>query len=190
MERDVFYPLTVPDYCKKTIARVINALYEVPRTNFRDRLVKSPETVGEHIDATILLAERLFPNRLKLLIILKIHDWAQFITGDRRTDYLVPKENRTSKAEKKALELAAMIMICDELGPFGEEIFALWKEFEAGETEDAKIAIQINHAQSILKAYQYEQAGQPIIAKEFYDYYQWEIVEPLIINELATIGFS
>lgn len=190
MERDLFYPLEVPSYCQNTVARVIKELYKIPRSGYEDRDIKNCETVGEHIDRTIILAEKLFPGKLGLLIMLKIHDWMELITGDRRTDHLASNEKRITKEKKKAIELEAMILICENLGGYGAELFAIWQEFEAQETWDAKTARQIDHAQSIFMSWDYEQAGEPVTGQEFYDYYKWEMIEPLIIKELALIGFS
>lgn len=190
MEKSLFYPLEVPSYCENTVAKVIKELYKIPRSGYKDRGILNCETVGEHIDRTILLAEKLFPGRLRLLIMLKIHDWMELITGDKRTDPLASKENRITKEKKKTMELEAMILICESLGAYGSELFDIWQEFEAQETWDAKTARQIDHAQSIFMSWEYEQAGEPVTGQEFYDYYKWEMVEPLIVEELARIGFN
>jgi putative hydrolase of HD superfamily len=188
---DLFYPLDVPSYCKNTVAKIINGSYKIPRAGFRDRGVLNPETVGQHVDSSIKLAQKLFPDRWRVFLMLKIHDWPEFILNfDPRTDHLAPEGTRLSKEKKKELELEAMTLICESLGGYGAELFALWEEFEAGETEDAQIAKQTEHGQSIFKAYDYEQSGQPVIAKEFYDYYKKEIVELALIQELALIGFN
>jgi 5'-deoxynucleotidase YfbR-like HD superfamily hydrolase len=188
---DLFYPLEVPSYCEKTVAKIINGLYKIPRTGFKDRGVINPETVGQHVDSSIKLAQKLFPDRWRVFLMLKIHDWPEFILNfDPRTDHLAPVETRLTKEKKKELELEAMTLICESLGGYGVELFALWEEFEAGKTEDAQIAKQTEHGQSIFMAYDYEQGGQPVIAKEFYDYYKWEMTDPLMIKELALIGFS
>jgi 5'-deoxynucleotidase YfbR-like HD superfamily hydrolase len=191
MERDLFYPLEVPSYCQNTVAKIINGLYKIPRTGFKDRGVLNPETVGQHVDSSIKLAQKLFSNRWRVFLMLKIHDWPEFILNfDPRTDHLAPVETRLTKEKKKELELEAMTLICESLGGYGIELFALWEEFEAGKTEDAQIAKQVEHGQSIFMAYDYEQSGQPVIAKEFYDYYKWEMTDPLMIEELALIGFN
>jgi len=191
MENNIFYPLVVPACYKEIVAKIINGLYKIPRTGFKDRGVENPETVGQHVDSSIKLAKKLFPNRWRVFLMLKIHDWPEFILNfDPRTDHLAPVETRLTKEKKKELELEAMTLICDQLGAFGLEIFALWEEFETGKTKDAQTAKQVEHGQSIFMAHDYEQAGQSVIAKEFYDYYKWEMVDPLIIEELASIGFS
>ena len=188
--RSIYYPLEVPSYCEKTVARIIRGLFEIPRAGFKDRGVKNPESVGEHTDSVILLAEELYSSMKGLTTLVKIHDWAELLTGDRRTDHLASQENRITKERKKTLELNAMEMMCGELGSYGEEIFALWDEYETGETRRAQVAQQLDHAQAILKASEYEQAGQPVVASEFYDYYKDSITELTIIKKLSEAGFG
>ncbi|MFZ2310786.1 MAG: hypothetical protein WAW11_04570, partial [Patescibacteria group bacterium] len=88
METSLFYPLEVPSYCKPTVAKIINGLYEIPRTGFRDRGVLNPETVGQHVDSSLKLAQKLFPDRWRVFLMLKIHDWPEFfLKFDPRTDH-------------------------------------------------------------------------------------------------------
>lgn len=185
MKRLKFYPLLVPDYCRMMVLCILQSLDELPRKGFKDRGVKNPETVYEHIEAVVALGQELFPEIVGLDLRLKIHDWMEFLTGDNRTDHLASKKDRLTPEQKKALELEAMIMICDQMGDFGKQIFALWQEYES-----SLIDKQIDHTQAILRAWQYEQEGEPVIAKEFYDYYHDSITEPRLIKKMADAGIA
>lgn len=189
MKKSLLDPLEVPKACQRQALGIIRELNKTPRTGFLDRGVKNCETVGEHTEAAIELAKELFDNMLGLTQILKIHDWPEFLAGDWRTDHLAPPESWISKERKKLLETTAMEMMCTELGPYGDEIFALWLEYEAGETRRAQVAKQLDHAQAILKAHYYEQLGEPVTGQEFFDYYKKSITEPEITKKLIEAGY-
>ena len=102
---------------------------------------------------------------------LKIHDWAESdkAIGDRRTDKLCSAEKRWTKEEKFDAELAAMKKICQKLEYYGEEILALWLEYEEKKTERARIAYELDKFQMIMKAIEYQKAGESVKASEFFD---------------------
>ena len=190
MTTNLISPLNIPRYYHYDALKVINGLYTIPRTGFKDRGVKNCETVGEHTDAVILMAKELFPEIINLQRMLKIHDWPEFLTGDLRTDSYATKEQKVSKKEKYDLELQAMKVICNRLGYYGREILALWLEFESQETRRAKIAKEIDKVQSILKASYYEAQGEQVLARHFYEEYKNQIKEPKLIKKLEIIGFK
>jgi len=190
MTTNLIYPLNIPRFYQSDALKVINGLYKIPRTGFKNRGVKNGETVGEHTDAVIFMAKELFPEIINLQRMLKIHDWPEFITGDLRTDSYATKEQKVSKKEKYELEKQAMITICDHFGYYGREILTLWLEFEAEETRRAKIAKQIDRVQSILKAAYYESRGEQVVAQHFYEEYKNRVTEPKLLKLLENIGFK
>lgn len=164
------HPLKLQGQYATNAQKIITRLHEIPRTGWVDRGVKSPETVGQHSDELVVLAERLFkvPG---LSLILRIHDWAESDEkiGDRRTDNLCPPEIRWTKEQKYQAELEAMQNICTTLGSPGKYILSLWIEFEERKTIRAKLAYQLDKFQMIMKAIEYQKSGQPITAQEFID---------------------
>jgi len=164
---------------------VIDKLYDIPRTGWVDRGVKNPETVGEHTDELIVLAERHF-HVLKLGLMLKIHDWPESdpTVGDRRTDPLCPPKKRWTKEQKYQAEREAMLTICANLGPHGPMIFSLWMEFAEQQTPRARRAYQLDKFQLIMKAIQYQKEGQPVNAQEFIDYDGPAITDPFLRKKL------
>lgn len=180
------FPLSLKGCYRKYALTIISDLYKVNRTGWVDRGVGNPETVGEHTEQLILLANKNFPEMPGLSKMLKIHDWpeAKKNVGDRRTDSFCPEDHRITKEEKKILELEAMKDICSNLGRSGKIIMSLWLEYEEGKTERAKIAYQIDKLQAILKALEYQKSGEPVIAQEFIDYNGGEIKHPILKNIL------
>jgi len=70
------YPLKLEAPYAQKARQIIRRLYQIPRTGWLDRNVQNPETVGEHSDELVKLAEELFeiPG---LSLMLKIHDWPE-----------------------------------------------------------------------------------------------------------------
>lgn len=180
------YPLSLEGVYHKYALTIISALYKIKRTGWVDRGVENPETVGEHTEQLIILANLFFPKMRGLNKMLKIHDWpeAKENVGDRRTDNFCPEDHRITKEEKKILEIEAMEDICFNLGRSGKKIMNLWLEYEEAKTERAKIAHQIDKLQAILKAIEYQKDGQPVIAQEFIDYSGDVIQHPILKNIL------
>ncbi len=179
--RSAQYPLVFQRvYLKKALA-VIKALDDLPRTGWVDRGVENPETVGEHTEALIDLAEIYF-HVPGLTVMLKIHDWPESNpkVGDRRTDSNCPTEKRRDKEEKKRDETAAMREICISLGPEGRRLFKTWNEYEEQKTRRSRIASQIDKFQVIIKAIEYETSGEPVIAQEFIDEHLAKIKNQLL----------
>ncbi len=179
-------PLNFRGQNRLYVLKVIKALHEIPRTGWVDRGVQNPETVGEHSDELIILANHFYPFVTNLDKMLKIHDWPETdkALGDIRTDSLCPPERRWTPENKYKAELAAMEKICLPLGVAGDELFQLWLEFEAGETERAKIAKQLDKLQAIKKAIFYQTQGQTVVAQEFVDYNGPKITRPELIKAM------
>ncbi len=180
------YPLNFKGFRRDYVLNLIERLHAVKRTGWVDRRVNNPETVGEHSEELIELANHFYPFVPDLDKMLKIHDWAESdeTVGDIRTDTLCPEERRWTKEEKYKAERAAMEKICLSLGSTGQEILQLWLEFEANETARAKLAQQLDKFQTIKKAIQYQRQGQPVIAQEFIDHYGPKVKNPELIKSL------
>lgn len=102
------------------------------------------ESVGEHTWRMSLMAILLAPelessiDMAHLLKMIIIHDLVESLTGDIPI-FLVDTPEK--KEQKHLEEKAAMEQIANMLNsPVGEEISALWEEYEAGESEASKFA--------------------------------------------------
>ncbi|MFA6534106.1 MAG: hypothetical protein WCT37_02950 [Patescibacteria group bacterium] len=61
-EENPNWPLAVSEKHFDSAAAVVAGLYKIPRTGWVKRGVKNPETVGEHTEALIALAEEFGPQ--------------------------------------------------------------------------------------------------------------------------------
>jgi putative hydrolase of HD superfamily len=155
---------------------VRQALSRLPRTGWVCRGVEHPETVGEHTDALVRLVDGVSEiisglDTKKLKRMLQIHDWPESDpeVGDIVTAGLPPEERARVMEDKRRRERLAMERICAGLGREGSVIMALWLEFEAGETLEARIGQQLDKLQAVLKAAEYQRNGQPVVAQDFID---------------------
>jgi putative hydrolases of HD superfamily len=185
-----YYPLAVSQRCLPFVQDITDKLNALERTGWVDRNVENPETVGEHTDELVAMAESLF-DIPGLPMMLRIHDWAESEkdVGDRRTDSFCPEDHRFTKKEKYEAELEAMIRICHRLGYLGKKVMKLWLEYEKRETERGQIAYQLDKLQTIKKSIWYQKQGQPVIAQEFIDNDGPKISHPFI-RKLLEVSIS
>lgn len=173
-------PLKIKGIYLPFALEVISGLYKIPRTGWVDRDVEHPETVGQHIDDLLEMADFFFPDCYGLKKMLKIHDWPEWKkeVGDRRTDKYCPEDHRYDPQAKRIAEREAMFDICQKLGPYGAIIFNLYLEYDAGITLRAQRANQLDKLQVDLKAIKYQIAGQPVIAAQFTELNRHKIIIP------------
>jgi|GEM_PF-1549165 len=147
---------------------VSQSLHQISRTGWVDRGVRNPETIGEHVDELLKMAEEFYPNMPGLSKMLIVHDWPKSdpAVGDRRTDSYCSPGKRLSEGEEYSLGFKAMKNICQNLDN-GEVIMRLWTEFKKGTTVRSEAARQLTKLQTILQAIKYQRDGQPVSAKKF-----------------------
>ena len=115
------------------------------------------ETVAEHSMGVALLAlflaDEYFPelDKGKLMRMGLLHDFGEIYAGD-----IVP--GKMSLAEKHALERKSVERVFSKL-PKGQDYLAIWEEFEAGKTAEARFMKEIDRLEMGLQASVYEQEG-------------------------------
>lgn len=125
------------------------------------------ETVAEHsLGVAVLalfLADAHFPelDRNKLLRMALLHDFGEIHAGD-----IVP--GRMSLESKHELERASVERVFAHL-PDGQEDLAIWEEFEAGKTAEARFLREIDRLEMSLQASIYEREGLGGDLSAFYE---------------------
>lgn len=123
------------------------------------------ETVAEHTLGVALLALFLadahFPalDKTKLLRMALLHDFGEIYAGD-----IIP--GKMSLEEKHALERESVERVLGKL-PNGREYLAVWEEFEAGRTAEARLLRELDRLEMGLQAAVYEQDGLGDLSKFF-----------------------
>ena len=123
------------------------------------------ETVAEHTLGVALLALFLadahFPqlDKAKLVRMALLHDFGEIYAGD-----IVP--GKMSLEEKHELERKSVERVLGKL-PNGREYLAVWEEFEAGQTAEARLLRELDRLEMGLQAAVYEQDGLGKLDKFF-----------------------
>lgn len=133
----------------------VGRLKHLKRKGWVLRDVPEPECVGSHMyrmAIMCMLTDKEEPVDLpKCIKLALIHDLAEAIVGDITPVCGVSSEDKYQREE------AAMATFKTLLGdPFGQELYDLWIEFEKGETEESKLVKDLDRADLLLQAYEYE----------------------------------
>jgi putative hydrolase of HD superfamily len=144
----------------------LQTLDRVPRMGYLLRGVTAAESVTEHSWHVLFLVWLLAPrcpevDPARAMEIALVHDLAELRLGDlpRTTARYFPA------GAKRAAEGAA---IADILAPLPAEARALWEDYAAGETPEAKLVKACDKLQLMLKVSVYETWGEGRLA-EFWD---------------------
>ena len=119
-------------------------LKQLPRTGWVRSNVTHPESVAAHSWGMAILSLRFAPKGLDLTKVLSmclVHDLPEVIVGD-----LTPHDDTTNKAEQEH----------DAMRQLAPEWLALFEEYEAGESKEAKFVKQIDKLDMGLQAILYQ----------------------------------
>jgi putative hydrolase of HD superfamily len=130
------------------------------RTGWVMREVPQVESVADHSWRITLMAMvasqiqgEVDVNRCIQMAL--VHDLAEAAVGD------ITPHCGVSDKEKHELELDAITNMTETLGGVlgGEQILELWREYEAGVTDEAKLVKDLDKLEMILQAQEYEEDG-------------------------------
>jgi|TARA_B100000683_G_scaffold252409_1_gene269273 putative hydrolase of HD superfamily len=134
-------------------------LKRVKRAGWVQRGVREVESVADHSFRVALFA--LFTARArddgtdadKCVRMALVHDLAECVVGD-----ITPNDG-VSDEEKREREGKAMRALTAACGAVGDEVRALWEEYEAGETKEAKLVKDADKLEMVMQASEYESIG-------------------------------
>uniref|UniRef100_A0A914Z5L8 5'-deoxynucleotidase HDDC2 n=1 Tax=Panagrolaimus superbus TaxID=310955 RepID=A0A914Z5L8_9BILA len=135
----------------------LDALKHLKRTGWIHFDVPQPETVSGHMYRMAILAMTLSGedsslDAMRCVKMALVHDIGEAIVGD-----ITPRCG-VSEAEKFKLEEDAVLRIASFVpATLGNEWEALWREYEAAETPEAKAVKQLDKFDMIAQAFSYEQ---------------------------------
>jgi putative hydrolases of HD superfamily len=125
------------------------------------------ESVAEHVFAMTMLAwwlvDAYYPNldRSKILRMVLVHELGEIYAGD------ITPGDQVDRAEKLRQERQGLIEVTGKLPGGGAEYLALWEEFEAGETREAKFVRQVDRLEMAFQAAVYRRLGYAGMAEFF-----------------------
>ncbi len=167
------------------------ALQELKRTGWVMRGVENPESVKEHTEALLALAEELSgllteEEKEGLMDMLEVHDWPEAIHGDEVILELRPDERKTLKDIKFENEKRAMEMLTKDL-PNGAKLMALWLRHENSGDPAAVFGRQLDKYQALEKSLDYEQQQGIALFEEFLLYSINFIHHPVLLERIEQL---
>lgn len=176
---------------EKVAPHVYAALQALERTGWVRRGVENPETVKEHTEALIVLAQSLMelltPEETDgLFDMLEVHDWPEAIHGDEVILELEPEQRAQLKELKFKNEKKALERLCADL-PNGAEIISLWLRFETSLDAAATFARQLDKYQAVEKAFEYEETQGIALFEQFRAYTLNFIDHPLLLDRIEAL---
>lgn len=137
----------------------VAALKLLPRTGWLQRGVPGAESIAEHIFGVALLALLVSDSvagvdRGKVVVIALIHDLAEALLGDLPTS----ARRLIGAAVKHTAEHQAIEELFAAL-PSRAEYLALWEEYAAGGSAEARLVKELDRIEMLAQALAYERAG-------------------------------
>ena len=143
------------------------------------------ESVADHVLGTALLALQLADahhpglDAERVLRLALIHDLGEAHAGD-----LTPADGVTAE-DKHARERGGVRRIVDDL-PGGERLLALWDEYEAGGTPEARFVRQVDKLEMALQASVYRRQGHAGMG-EFLESAAASLEDPVLVELLDSL---
>lgn len=149
----------------------VGRIKQTVRTGWAVRGIVPCESVGDHMYQMGLMALTLCPpdlDRDRCMRLCLVHDLAECVTSD-----LLPEEHGgPKKADKHVLEQQAMVSLVSALpstaSAIGEELLALWAEYEAGESAEARFVKDLDKLEMCIQALAYERQRPDLDLSDFF----------------------
>ncbi|EKM50521.1 uncharacterized protein PHACADRAFT_129797 [Phanerochaete carnosa HHB-10118-sp] len=148
---------------------ILERLKTQKRTGWVDHNVPGPESISDHMYRMAVLAMCTSDMSLdisKCVMMALVHDLAEAQVGD-----IAPREG-IPKAEKRRLEAEAMDNFVYEMlhdSPAAQRIRALWQEYEAQESSEARFVKDLDRFEMASQAFEYERNHDMKTLQSFFD---------------------
>ncbi|KIL65652.1 hypothetical protein M378DRAFT_521377 [Amanita muscaria Koide BX008] len=137
---------------------ILERLKTQKRTGWTEHDIPCPESISDHMYRMAILAMCMSDGSLdvsKCVMMALVHDLAEAQVGDITPRECIPK------AVKRKLEEEAMHNFVHEMlhdSPASQRIFALWKEYEDGQSAEAKFVKDLDRFEMASQALEYEKS--------------------------------
>jgi putative hydrolase of HD superfamily len=142
-------------------AKIVGELKKIPRTGWKERKIKNPESVADHSFRTALLGMVLSDSEKldteKIIRMLLLHDIEESVSGDITAIYK-SKMNKTylRKNQTRAMKKVLLPLPKD----LRNKYLSLWMEMEEGKTLEAKYCKDIDKLEMMIQASDYEREDE------------------------------
>jgi len=183
-------------------------LKQVRRQGWIDRGVTDPESSADHSWAVALLAWLLARDRAALdservLLLALLHDLPEALAGDvtpfddlRNPEGQIdpvrfrasPAYSASAQHAKHTTERSALETLLTDLPPdSAATIRALWEEYEAGQTPEARFVRQIDKLETLLQAEDYLTREPHLIVDSFRLGTRRDVTDPALVHLLSLL---
>lgn len=157
----------IPDDALLEFGKEVGKLKRLPRAGWVANNVANPETVAEHSFRLAVLAMVLAPqfgaDQLKAMKMALVHDIGEAEIGDVIVTYGDQiLEDHSNKISNEKAAFANIFSLIE-----GDEYTALFDEFEAQQTPEAKLVKQLDKIEMSMQALEYEEE-QPVHLDPFF----------------------
>ncbi|KAE9384989.1 HD domain-containing protein [Gymnopus androsaceus JB14] len=148
---------------------ILERLKTQKRTGWVNNRIPNPESISDHMYRMAVLSMCTSDTKLdvaKCVMLCVVHDLAEAQVGD-----IAPSDG-ISKDEKTRLEAEAMRVFVHEMlhnSPAAQRIEALWQEYEARETPEARFVKDLDRFEMAVQAFEYERDLNMPKLQPFYD---------------------
>jgi len=176
---------------EKIAPEVYESLHELKRTGWVEKGVENPESVKEHTESLVALAQELSELLTEeenngLVEMLEVHDWPEAIHGDEVILELNPDDRKALKEAKFENEKKALKTICLDL-PKGDEIMDLWLRFETSNDPASVFGRELDKYQAVEKALEFEEEQGIELFDEFLTYSMNFIHHPVLLDRIEAL---
>lgn len=141
-----------------TFLHTLGKLKDTPRTGWVENGIPNVESVADHMyrmSVMCMMCPDPLLDKNKMIRMALCHDMAESIVGDISPGMKVPAD---VKHEKESNAMKFMTGLVPHLG--GEDMKALWEEYEAQETQEAKFVRDMDLLEMIVQAHHYEGSAE------------------------------
>jgi putative hydrolase of HD superfamily len=170
---------------------VYKSLHELKRTGWVEKGVDNPESVKDHTESLIRLANELSELLTEeeqdgLVEMLEVHDWPEAMCGDEVIPELNPGDRKASKEAKFENEKKALQTLCSKLLN-GDQIIDLWTRFETSDDPAAVFGRELDKYQAVEKALEFEERQGIDLFNEFLTYSINFINHPILLERIEVL---
>ncbi|KZT09821.1 HD domain-containing protein [Laetiporus sulphureus 93-53] len=148
---------------------VLERLKTQRRTGWVEHKIPNAESISDHMYRMAIMAMCTSDAKLDIsrcVMMCLVHDLAEAQVGD-----ITPHEG-IPKSEKRRLEAEAMHNFTHEMlhsSPAAQRIEALWKEYEDGESDEARFVKDLDRFEMAFQASEYERQHSNPTLQSFFD---------------------
>ncbi|KHN86184.1 HD domain-containing protein 2 -like protein [Toxocara canis] len=157
---------------------VLDNVKHLKRTGWVKRNVPEPETVACHMYRMAVLAMTLqedHVDRMKCVRMALVHDLGEAIAGDITPHCGVSNDEKFQLEEKAILEISSYVPKL-----VGDEWISLWREYEANQSQEAKVVKHLDKFDMIAQAFAYEQKYHVDLEEFFVSTQGFFHIEPFV----------